>query len=74
MLVKFACFPGFIADSVRKYDPAFLTAGLIMIFGSNLVFLRKLTGRRDSSEENHLALFGIASYDYLFSQGKRCFK
>ena len=60
-------FPGFIADSVGKCDPAFLTAGAIMIFGSNLMFLRKLSGRKDSSEEN-LAL-GINLLSYLFTQG-----
>ena len=65
-------FPGFIADSEGKYDPAFLTAGAIIIFGSNLMFLRKLTGRKDSSEEN-LAL-GIESFELFVNARERCFE
>ena len=58
--LSYAChfclfYPGFIADSVRKYDRAYLAAAAIMIFASYLVFLKKLTGRKDSSEENHIA-------------------
>ena len=43
-----------------------------MIFGSNLMFLRKLSGRKDSSEEN-LAL-GIESFELFVYARERCFE
>ena len=71
-LLHLLVFPGFIADSEGKHDPAFLTAGAIIIFGSNLMFLRKLTGRKDSSEEN-LAL-DIESFELFVNARERCFE
>ena len=65
-------FLGFIADSGEKFDPAFQTAGAIKIFDSNLMFLRKLTGRRDWSEEN--LAFGIESFELFVYARERCFE
>lgn len=56
-------FPGFIADSVGRYGPAFLTAGGIFVLGSTLMFLRELIGGKDSSEENLES--GNESFEFL---------
>ena len=72
MLVRFACFPRLHCGLWGKVDPAFQTAGAIKIFGSNLMFLRKLTGRRDWSEEN--LAFGIQSFELFVYARERCFE
>lgn len=54
---------GFIADSVGRYGPAFLTAGGIFVLGSTLMFLRELIGGKDSSEENLES--GNESFEFL---------
>ena len=67
MPVTFACFPRLHCGLW-----AFQTAGVIKIFGSNLMFLRKLTGQRDWSEEN--LAFGIESFELFVYARERCFE